>query len=297
MEVSPELLDEDYIKILAELGIKRLSLGIQSLDLSIRKSANRNKSYNIYEILDIIRKYKLNINIDLINGMEFQTADSFMDTLKQIILFKPENISIYPLAGNNSSMFKINDNVMSNKEKYDLFKRYYEFLLNNNYYCESNIKFVLKNQSSTHQQKIYEYQGIETLGIGCAARSYNNHIHYSLEKKFNINNRKKLLNEYINYEFNDMNWYGIQIDKDEHKSRFAIYGFLINNIDLIRYKKLFNSNFEDDFKYELEALFILKLAKKNGNLIVLTEKGRVYTDIICMQFWSNKIKDLYNNKL
>lgn len=174
MKVSPELLDEDYIKILAELGIKRLSLGIQSLDLSIRKSANRNKSYNIYEILDIIRKYKLNINIDLINGMEFQTADSFMDTLKQIILFKPEteNISIYPLAGNNSSMFKINDNVMSNKEKYDLFKRYYEFLLNNNYYCESNIKFVLKNQSSTHQQKIYEYQGIETLGIGCVARSY-----------------------------------------------------------------------------------------------------------------------------
>jgi len=38
-------------------------------------------------------------------------------------------------------------------------------LVDNGYRCESHVKFVKLNQRSTHQQKIYEYKGTETLGV------------------------------------------------------------------------------------------------------------------------------------
>lgn len=295
MEISPEIIDENYIKELKNVGIRRLSMGVQSLDFNLRNTIKRENNYNLFDLIDIIRKYEMNINIDLMSGLMGQTEESFMNTLKEIVKIKPENISIYPLAGKESSMFE-NEKHMTNKQKYDLFKVYYDYLLENNYYCESNVKFVLKNQNSTHQQKIYEYNGVETLGIGCAARSYNNYMHYSLENRFNIAQRKQLLDSYINTDFEKMDWYGVVIDVDELKSRFAIYGLFMGHVDMKKYEKLFNSSFMEDFKENIEAILNLELAVKSDNEILLTPKGRIYTDNICQLFWSEKVKKIYKEK-
>ena len=237
----------------------------------------------------------MNFYIDVMSGISGQTPQMFMDTFEKLMEFQPETISIYPLAGNGSSMIKKDDNTMSNKEKYELFKVYYDYLLDNGYYCESNVKFVLKNQPSTHQQKIYEYQGVDTLGIGCAARSYNYYTHYTVEKGFNQNARMTLLKQYMEQDFRDMKYYGIDIDEAERKSRFAIYGIFIGSVDLKKYKELFNSSFEDDFFEQTEAIISLGLVEKNNKeQLILTKEGRVYTDLICTQFWSTKVAELYN---
>lgn len=197
MEVAPELLTEKYIAHLEKVGLKRLSLGVQSLNLDLRETINRENSYNLMDLAQIMRKYHMSINIDVMSGIINQTADMFMDTLEKLMEFKPETISIYPVAGKNNSMFKKSENIMTNKEKYELFSRYHDYLLDQGYYCESNVKFVLKGQSSTHQQKIYEYKGVDTMGIGCAARSYNYYMHYSVEHQFNPNGRMELLHEFM----------------------------------------------------------------------------------------------------
>lgn len=289
MEVSPELLTEEYLADLKQIGVRRLSLGVQSLDLSIRDSIHRN-NLNIYELFDKIRKYDFNINIDLINGLYGQTPDKFMDTLKVIAELAPETISIYPLAGDGSSMLKADGQIMTNYEKYGLFKEYYEYLLNNGYRCESNIKFVKKNQSSTHQQKIYEYQGIDTLGIGCAARSYNYYTHYGMEHRFKQKNRAQLLEQYMNNDFRNLDYYGVRMNDTERKSRFAIYGVFMGIIDLEKYRIQFKSELIKDFTDVVEALINLNLAYIDEDKIYITKEGTVYTDIICQQFISENVK-------
>lgn len=290
MEVSPELLHEDYIKGLNKVGIRRLSLGVQSLNLDLRQKINRESNYNLLELAELMRKYDMNINIDVMSGIAGQTSEMFMDSLKKLMEFKPETISIYPLAGNESSMIKREANTMSNKEKYELFRVFYDYLLSEDYYCESSVKFVRKNQPSTHQQKIYEYQGIDTMGVGCAARSYNYHMHYTVESRFNPKQRKQLMDEYITQGFDNMTYYGIAMNETERKCRFAIYGLFIGTVDLANYKKLFHSDFTEDFKEQVEAILELGLVKKEQGKLIATKEGRVYTDIMCAQFWSEEAR-------
>jgi oxygen-independent coproporphyrinogen-3 oxidase len=295
MEISPEIINENYIRQLQHLGIKRLSLGVQSLDKKLRSTINRLNNYDLYQLIDLIRKHNINVNIDVINGLAGQTSEMFMNTLKALMTFMPETISIYPLAGNDSSMFDKVNNTMTNREKYILFDEFYEYLIDNGYYCESHIKFVKSNQTSTHQQKIYEYQGVETLGIGCAARSYNQYIHYSLEPTFNTCASYSLLQNYMKKSFEEYEWFGIKIDEYEQRSRFAIYGFLMNQLNIEQYNKKFNSCFEDDFKEAIESVTENGLVEKvSANQYILTRKGRTYTDLVCMQFWSKNVKNLYN---
>ena len=294
MEVSPELIDEDYIRDLHSIGIKRLSLGVQSLNLDIRRTINRESNYNLLQLVEIMRKYKMNINIDVMSGIAGQTKESFMDTIHTLMEFKPETISIYPMAGKDSSMIKKSENIMTNKEKYELFREYYDYLLDHGYYCESNVKFVLKNQPSTHQQKIYEYQGIDTMGIGCAARSYNHYTHYSVEDRFNPAKRKTLLDEYLQKDFREMTYFGIHMNEMERKCRFAIYGIFIGCVDMKKYYGDFGSSFKSDFSEQVEALLNLGfVTETEDDKLLLTKEGRVYTDLICVQFWSEDVKKVY----
>ena len=286
MEISPELINEEYIEGLKDVGIRRLSLGVQSLNLDLRQKINRESNYNLLELADIMRKHGMNMNIDVMNGIGGQTPEMFMDTLQKLMEFKPETISIYPLAGKESSMIKRESNVMSNKEKYDLFRVFYDYLLSEDYYCESSVKFVKKNQPSTHQQKIYEYQGVDTMGVGCAARSYNYHKHYTVESRFNPKNRRLLMDEFVTQGYQNMNYYGVTMNDIERKCRFAIYGLFIGSVDLKKYKELFQSDFEEDFKEQMEAILELGLVTKEQDTLVTTKEGIVYTDIMCAQFWS-----------
>ena len=299
MEISPEIIDENYVRQLKDIGIKRLSLGVQSLDENIRTSINRSNNYSLIQMVELLRKYDMRINIDIINGLEGQTPELFMSTLLEILAFKPENISIYPLAGKNSSVFKRDKNIMTSKEKYMLFNEYYDYLTSNGYDCESHVKFVRSDQSSTHQQKIYEYQGVETLGLGCAARSYNRFYHYSLESQFNMKttNRIELLDHFLKTPFDEYIWYGIKIDEVEQKCRYVIYSFLVKQLEGQKYYDLFGTKFTDDFEEEIKAVIDNGLINQTSDdLFEITKKGRTYTDLLCMQFWSDKVKQIYDAK-
>ncbi len=62
MEVSPELLTEDYVRELQRIGIRRLSLGVQSLNLDIRQTINRKEHYNILSLAEMMRRYNMGIS-------------------------------------------------------------------------------------------------------------------------------------------------------------------------------------------------------------------------------------------
>jgi oxygen-independent coproporphyrinogen III oxidase len=296
MEVSPEIITEDYIRSLPSMGVKRLSLGVQSLKSDLRESVNRDDNLNIGDIVNSIRRHNLNINIDLINGLIGQNAENFMQTLEEIIKFSPETISIYLLSGRNSSLFKSREYLMTTKERYDLFDIYYDYLLNHGYRCESHVKFVKLDNKSTHQQKIYEYQGVETLGIGCGAKSYNSHVHYGLPWYQKRSDAEKLINAYMNQmDFQRMPWHGIYMTLDENKRRHMVYSFFLGELDIRGYQLRFGSSVFDDFGQELAALQANDLIDTlSEDVIVLNQKGRKYTDLVGGLFWSQAMHETFD---
>ena len=100
MEMNPESVTKDKLLAAQTSGITRLSLGIQSLNDRALKSVNRHcSSTKAKESLKLIKEiWKGQLNLDAIAGLPEQSQDEFLSSLKEIISYNPDHISMYTLT-------------------------------------------------------------------------------------------------------------------------------------------------------------------------------------------------------
>lgn len=89
-----------HLQTLYDLGFKRVSFGVQDFNDKVQETINRYQTFN--EVRDVMEKaraigYK-SINIDLVYGLPFQTANSVRSTIEQIVALRPERIAFYSYA-------------------------------------------------------------------------------------------------------------------------------------------------------------------------------------------------------
>jgi oxygen-independent coproporphyrinogen III oxidase len=100
LEANPDDVNKEVLTTWKELGINRLSIGLQSFNNDELSWMNR-----AHTAIDSVRSVNLaqdkgfnNISIDLIYGSKFQTLRSWEHTLKQAILLNTQHISAYNLT-------------------------------------------------------------------------------------------------------------------------------------------------------------------------------------------------------
>ncbi|MCU4174104.1 radical SAM family heme chaperone HemW [Carboxylicivirga sp. N1Y90] len=100
MEVNPDDVSEAYIQGLIELGVNRLSMGIQSFfDAHLRKMNRRHNAKQAINAVEIAKKSGINnISIDLIYGLPYMTFDEWKKNVKMALDLKVEHISAYHLT-------------------------------------------------------------------------------------------------------------------------------------------------------------------------------------------------------
>lgn len=100
IEIDPREADAATVALLRELGFNRMSLGVQDFDPTVQKAVNRLQSEA--ETLAVLRAAREQgfhgISIDLIYGLPFQTAGSFLRTLDKIIEASPDRLSVFNYA-------------------------------------------------------------------------------------------------------------------------------------------------------------------------------------------------------
>lgn len=99
MEANPGTLDAGKLQACREMGINRLSMGLQSVSDGELKMLGRIHTYR-----DFLENYEEarragfdNINIDLMSALPGQTAKSWREGLEQAAALEPEHISAYSL--------------------------------------------------------------------------------------------------------------------------------------------------------------------------------------------------------
>ncbi len=99
MECNPGTVTEGKIKAIRELGVNRLSIGLQSANDEELKILGRIHTYRDFlDTYSYARKAGFsNINVDLMNSLPYQKAEDYQETLNKIIGLKPEHISAYSL--------------------------------------------------------------------------------------------------------------------------------------------------------------------------------------------------------
>jgi oxygen-independent coproporphyrinogen III oxidase len=179
IEANPNDLSPKKIKLYRELGINRISLGVQSFDdqalLFLRR---RHTVHEAQNTLEWIRKAGFNnLGIDLIYGLPGQTKDQWLDTLKKALAFQPQHLSCYQLTITKGTLF------YGMKEKGQLVpigeKDEEAFFLTTSWFLEDQgfIHYEISNFAreekyfSRHNQKYWRRDPY--LGLGPSAHSFH----------------------------------------------------------------------------------------------------------------------------
>jgi len=194
LEANPDDITAEKLEQWYEIGINRLSVGIQSFSDSELKACNRaHDSETAHEALRLINASSINnFSIDLIYGMVDSTVQSWYDNLATALSYAPNHISCYSLTVEEKTALahQVNTGLVTLPED-DVVVAQFEYLRQwaNKYgydhYELSN--FCKPGQQSHHNKHYWSYQPY--LGIGPGAHSFD-----GAKRFWNVNNNKRYIN-------------------------------------------------------------------------------------------------------
>jgi oxygen-independent coproporphyrinogen-3 oxidase len=138
MECHPWHLTYTYVDQLIEIGFNRLSLGVQDFNDKVMESINRNHStLPIPELVEYIKKSGVDVNLDFIYGLPFQSVETYSETIKKAIEISPNRLVTFSYAHVpwvKKAQKKLEKyNLPDADEKVKLFEVAHDLLTNNGY--------------------------------------------------------------------------------------------------------------------------------------------------------------------
>jgi oxygen-independent coproporphyrinogen-3 oxidase len=105
IEAAPGQLRETFVAAWKELGVNRVSLGVQSfIDRELRVSGRRHTAATVAHDCELLRLHGIdNLNLDLIAGLPYQTLESWGETLDWVERLNPPHVSVYMLEVDEDS--------------------------------------------------------------------------------------------------------------------------------------------------------------------------------------------------
>tara|TARA_B110000263_G_C15304074_1_gene509421 strand:+ start:1169 stop:2182 length:1014 start_codon:yes stop_codon:yes gene_type:complete len=193
LELNPDDIEDGYLESYKNIGINRLSIGVQSFFNSDLKLINRaHDSKQAINVIEKAKKIFKNFSIDLIYGIPETSLETWAKNIQIALSLSPPHISAYALTIEPKTV--LNDWVNKNKIKLldeESILKQFNYMVNcfekegYDHYEISNFgknNFYSKNNSSYWKGNMY-------LGIGPSAHSYDGDI-----RSWNISNN----NSYIN---------------------------------------------------------------------------------------------------
>ena len=100
VEIDPRRMNRARIEALAESGVTRASLGVQSFDPEVQRAINRVQSVaETAEVTAALRAAGIpDVNFDLIYGLPHQTAASCAATVDEAVRLAPDRLAVFGYA-------------------------------------------------------------------------------------------------------------------------------------------------------------------------------------------------------
>ena len=285
IELNPGTVDNKKLKQYKNMGINRLSIGLQSTSDEILKEIGRIHTYEQFlNVYNASREVGFkNINVDLMLGLPNQTLEILEKSVKEVIKLAPEHISIYSLIlEENTKMWDMINNGELQLPSEELERQMYwnvkKTLEKNGYKHYEISNFAKKGYESRHNSDCWEQK--EYIGIGLAAHSYLGKVRFS-----NITNLEDYINN-INNEYFDKNIiiHEKQTYEDTKKENMLLGLRKIDGVSINKYKSKFGENPIFEYKQELNKLIQEKLLEIDGDNIKLTNKGLDLANLVWQEF-------------
>ena len=180
IEANPGTVDPEKLTIYRNVGINRLSLGLQSTDAEELKLLGRIHSYE-----EFLKSYEWareagfsNINIDLMFAIPGQTGEAWRQHLYQVAELNPEHISAYSLIIEEGTPFaEQNLDLPDEDTEYQMYEDTAEILERYGYRQYEISNYAKQGYMCRHNAGYW--QRLEYLGFGLGASSLYGGMRFS----------------------------------------------------------------------------------------------------------------------
>lgn len=269
VECNPSAIEDGFFDIIADAGVNRISLGMQSAVDNERKKLGRSADRKrITECIAQARKEGIeNISLDVMIGVPEQTKESLAETVQFCIETGVPHISAYMLKLEEGTYYYNNADKLNLPDEDTTADMY---LLLGELLAESGMKnyeisnFAKHGFEGKHNLKYWNCE--EYLGIGPAAHSFidGKRFYYPRDIEYFKAGKKPIDN-------------GSGGDEDEY---IMLRLRLADGINFEEFKKNFGKDFDKKIIEKSKEFEAKKLMKVTKNSIALTREGFLVSNYI-----------------
>lgn len=283
LEANPDDLSEEYLDRLINIGVNRLSIGIQSFDNDYLKLMNRRHNSQVAESA-VKNAQKIgfdNISIDLIYGLPSSNLEFLENETAKILALDIQHISAYHLTIEDKTVFnkykktgKIREIPDTNSLEQFLYLT--KFFEKNGFEHYEISNFAKKGYISKHNSSYWINK--QYLGLGSSAHSYNR-----TERKWNIANVKKYI-EGVNFK-NTHEEKEILSKKDMFNDYLLTGLRTSNGVDLNAIKLDLGQEYKEKLLYNVNNLSSANTIILKDNKLFLSKIGWFTSDSMILDLF------------
>jgi oxygen-independent coproporphyrinogen-3 oxidase len=280
LEANPDDLTDETLTALLDVGVNRLSIGIQSFDDDVLRALNRihNGTAARDSVLRAQAKGFGNISIDLIYAIPNQDLERWSENIAEAIRLNPQHISSYSLTVEEKTMLgkwtkqgkfhPVNDDTAA-----DQHDRLVDLLAAADFEHYEVSNFARPGYRSQHNTSYW--LGKKYLGTGPGAHSFD-----GASRQYNVRDNRKYIASLSQNEIPAT----LEVLSSEDKlNEYLLISLRTSwGLDLEKLRRQFGVNLMADHSVYIQNLQKEHLATVYGNSLVLTRKGLLLADEIAL---------------
>lgn len=290
MEIDPRTVNEDIASCLQEIGVNRVSMGIQDMDTDVQKAINRIQPAKIVEkAINSVRKAGIDkLNFDLIYGLPLQTEKSVKNSTATILQFSPSRLSVFGYA--HVPWFKKNQDRLNaydlpdSLQRYDIYRSISQALTEDGY-KEIGIDHFAKENDELYDSYInktmrrnfqgytpYDYENIIAFGASAIGKTAGGYVQNTpMIGKYTLKAGKGLLTTCK----------GVQLtDRDRIISKIIEEIMCFGEVDI----SVLHDRQAELFIYRMTDLLNDGIVKLQGKKLVIEPDKKIFTRVVCSAF-------------
>lgn len=287
-EAEPGTLTEAKLTAIRDLGVTRLSLGVENFDkhlLEINGRAHREDE--IYRAYDFARKVDFpQINIDLIAGMIEETDENWQRNIAKTIEFQPDSVTIYQMEiPHNTTIYeqmKAEKKLVAPVADWITKRRWvaeaFTALEAAGYTVTSATTAVRNPEKTKFLYRDLLWQGADLIGLGVASFSHLAGVHFQNLPDFETYTAAMNRGEFPLGR-------ALTTTAEERIVRELILQLKLGKVSRRYFQDKFGVKIDEHWAEPFEELIRLGLLTQEGDWLILTRSALLKVDLILHGFF------------
>ena len=286
-ECEPGTLSRSKIEALKEIGVTRLSLGVENFDDAIlRENGRAHESAEIYDAYAWIQDSGFpNVNIDLIAGMVGETQENWESCIRKTIELSPDSVTIYQMELPYNTVYS-RDIMIEGRpvpvadwaQKREWVEQAFEELERAGYRISSGYTVVKRGTPGKFSYRDSLWHGADMVGAGVSSFSFLAGVHFQ--------NLDRIEDYVAAVEKGDLPLKrALPVGDKELLIRELILQMKLGSLDLQYFRKKFHRDVMKEFQPVFESLKSKGYLDWQGDRVVLSRAGLLRVDRLLPGFF------------